>query len=75
VSDRELMRSLDATDASITAGALAVSALVTVEPQESLDSVVRLMAAYDTTHVIVVENDYPVGIVSALDVARAAGGA
>lgn len=75
VSDRDLMRALDATDASITAGSLAVSALVTIEPDESLDSAVRLMAAYDTTHVIVVDNDYPVGIVSALDVARAAGGA
>jgi len=69
------MRALDATDASITAGALAVSALVTVEPQKSPDSAVRLMAACDTAHVIVVENHYPVGIVSALNVARAAGGA
>jgi CBS domain-containing protein len=45
-----------------------------VEPQETLDRAVQLMAAYDVTHVIVVENDYPVGIVSTLDVARAVGG-
>lgn len=74
VSDRDLMRALDASDTSVTAGALAVTAMLTVEPQETLDRAVQLMAAYDVTHVIVVENDYPVGIVSTLDVARAVGG-
>lgn len=74
VNDRDLMRALDATNTSVNAGALAVSALVTIEPQEPLQNAVRLMAAYDVAHVVVTENDYPVGIVSALDVARAAGG-
>jgi CBS domain-containing protein len=74
VSDRDLVRALDASDVTVTAGALAVSAMLTVEPQEALDRVVQLMASYDVTHVIVAEHDYPVGIVSALDIARAAGG-
>jgi CBS domain-containing protein len=33
------------------------------------------MAEHKVTHVVVVEDDYPVGVVSALDVAGAAGGA
>ena len=40
----------------------------------ALAAAVRIMASYDVTHVLVVEDDYPVGIVSALDVARATGG-
>jgi CBS domain-containing protein len=75
VSDRDLMRALDATDAGVTAAALAGTAIPTVDPQESLDRVVQMMVSHDVTHIIVVENDYPVGIVSALDVARAVGGA
>jgi len=74
VSDRDLMRALDASDTGVTAGALAVTAMITVDLLEPLDRAVQLMAAYDVTHVIVVEKGYPVGIVSALDVARAAAG-
>jgi CBS domain-containing protein len=74
VSDRDLVRALDTTDAGVTAGALAVTALLTVEPDETLDRAIRLMTSYDVTHVVVVEHGYPVGIVSALDVARAASG-
>ena len=74
ISDHDLMRALDATGDSVTAAALAVTAMITVEPRESLDRVVQLMASYDVTHVLVVEDGAPVGIVSSQDVARAAGG-
>jgi CBS domain-containing protein len=74
INDRDLMRALDAGDRGWTADALAVTGLVTVDRLEPLDRVVQVMAAYDVTHVLVVENAYPVGIVSALDVASAAGG-
>jgi CBS domain-containing protein len=73
ISDRDVMRALDAGDGGATAGSLAVTGLVTVDRQEPLDRAIQLMASYDTTHVLVVERDYPVGIVSALDVAGAAG--
>jgi CBS domain-containing protein len=73
VSDRDLIRALDATDRSITAGTLAVPALMSVTPDEPLDHAVRIMASFDVAHVLVLEDGYPVGIVSALDVARAAG--
>ena len=72
VSDRELIRALDSPDVGTTAGMLAVTALPTVEPAENLDRAVELMASHDVTHVIVTDNDYPIGILSALDVARAA---
>jgi CBS domain-containing protein len=74
VSDRDLMRALDAPEAGVTAAELAATAMPTVEPRETLDRAVQLMVSHDVTHIIVVENDYPVGIVSALDVARTAGG-
>ncbi len=72
VSDRELIRALDSPDAGTTAGMLAVTARPTVEPAENLDRAVALMASHDVTHLIVTDNDYPIGILSALDVARAA---
>ena len=74
ISDHDLMRALDATGESVTAAGLAVTAMITVEPQEMLDRAVQPMASYDVTHVLVVEDGAPVGIVSSLDVARAAGG-
>jgi CBS domain-containing protein len=74
VSDRDLVRALDTTDAGVTAGALAVTALLTVEPDETLDQAIRLMASHDVTHIVVVEHAFPVGIVSTIDVARAASG-
>lgn len=74
ISDSDLMRALDATGESVTAGVLAGTPPVTVDVQEPLTRVVQLMCEHEVTHLLVVENDYPVGIVSALDVARAAGG-
>lgn len=74
ISDHDLIRALDATGETVTAAALAVTAMITVEPGEPLDRAVQLMASYDVTHVLVVEDGAPVGILSSLDVARAAGG-
>jgi CBS domain-containing protein len=74
ISDRDLLRALDAGAERVTASALAVTAMITVEPEEPLDRAVQLMASYDVSHVLVVEDGAPVGIVSALDVARVAGG-
>jgi CBS domain-containing protein len=75
INDRDLMRALDAGDGGVTAARLAMPAEPTVDVAESLDRVVQLMAEYDVSHVLVLEKGYPIGIVSALDVARAAGGA
>jgi CBS domain-containing protein len=72
VSDQELIAALDQPDAGTTAAMLAVTARPTVERAERLDRAVALMASHHVTHLIVTENDYPIGVLSALDVARAA---
>ena len=74
ISDHDLMRALDATGESVTAAGLAVTAMISGDPPEMLARAVQLMASYDVTHVLVVEDGAPVGMVSSLDVARAAGG-
>jgi CBS domain-containing protein len=73
INDRDLMRALDTGDGGLTAGELAVPAQPTIDVYEPLDRAIQLMASYDVAHVIVVEKGYPIGIVSAMDVAAAAG--
>jgi CBS domain-containing protein len=75
ISDRDLLRALDAGDGGVTAAQLAMPADPTIEVAETLDRAIQLMADYDVSHILVVEKGYPVGMISALDVARAAGGA
>jgi CBS domain-containing protein len=72
VSDRDLLRALAASDPSVTAGAIATTEPVTVERHEPLERAVQLMDIRGVNHVIVVDDGRPVGIVSTLDVARAA---
>jgi CBS domain-containing protein len=71
LTDRDLMRALD-SDTSVTAGPIAATEIVTVEPAESLDRAVQLMNEHEVTHLVVVEKDFPVGVISSLDIARAA---
>lgn len=72
LTDRDLIRALDSDDASITAGPIAATEIVTVEPSESLGRVVQLMNEHEITHLVVVEKGFPVGVISSLDIARAA---
>ena len=74
LNDRDVMRAIDAGDGSVTAGKLAMPAEPTVDVEEPLDRAIQLMASYDVSHVIVLDKGYPIGIVSALDVAAAAAG-
>jgi predicted transcriptional regulator len=73
VTASDIIRALDAGDWGVTARELVTAEFVTVAPTDGLDHVVRLMAEHEVSHVLVVEHESPVGIVSALDVARAAG--
>jgi CBS domain-containing protein len=75
INDRDLMRALDAGDGGVTAAQLALPAEPTVDAAEPLSRAIQLMASYDVSHLLVVEKGYPVGMISGLDVARAAGGA
>ena len=76
VSALDLMVAMDPAAAATTAGEVAGTEIVTVSPREPLGLAAQLMAEHQTTHVVVVspETGRPVGMVSALDVARAAGG-
>jgi CBS domain-containing protein len=67
VSDMDLLSGARAGIDELTAGDIAVSEPVTVEPSLPLDDAVRLMAEHDTAHLIVADRGRPVGILSTLD--------
>jgi CBS domain-containing protein len=71
VSDMDLLRGARAAIDDLTAGDIAASEPVTVEPSLLLDEAVRLMAEHDTAHLIVAERGRPIGILSTLDIAGA----
>jgi CBS domain-containing protein len=69
VSDMDLLRGAHADIDELTAGEIAVTEPVTVEPSLPLDEAVRLMAEHDTAHLIVADRGRPIGILSTLDLA------
>jgi CBS domain-containing protein len=70
VSDLDLMKALAAGRTGVTAGELAVTEIVTVEPSELIGEVARLMAEQESSHLVVAEGGRPVGVISSLDVAQ-----
>ena len=71
LSDLDLVRGLGSA-VQLVAGNLAALDVVTVAPQDELRHAAQLMAEHDVAHLIVVEDGTPVGVLSTLDVARAA---
>lgn len=71
VSDVDLMRGLG-SPVALTAGNLAVLDIVTVTPGDDLQEAARLMGEHDVAHLIVMADGRPAGVLSTLDVARAA---
>ena len=73
LSDLDLMAAL-AADGEATAAALAATPTITIESGEPLSQAARIMAENQAAHLVVVEpgSDRPVGVISTLDVARAA---
>ena len=69
VSDMDLLRAARAGDESPTAGEMATTEPVTVEPSASLDEAARLMEEHDVSHLVVVDRSRPIGVLSTLDVA------
>jgi CBS domain-containing protein len=57
----------------LTAGDVAATDMVVVQPDDTIEHAAQLMAEHDTAHLIVAspESGQPVGIVSSLDIARA----
>ena len=76
VSDLDLMRGLRPGLEDTTAGMLAATDIVSVEPDDTLEHAAQLMAEHDTAHLVVASptTGRPVGMLSTLDVARAAAG-
>jgi CBS domain-containing protein len=73
VSDLDLMRAFLPGLEGATAGELAATDIVFVEPTDSLEHAAQLMAEHDNAHLVVASpaTGRPVGMLSTLDVARA----
>ena len=75
VSDLDLVaagsvRSLDEQ----TAGAAAATPALTISPEDALPRATQLMVEHALTHLVVVDDGRPVGVISTLDVAAAFAG-
>ena len=72
VSDLDLMAALRPEIAGATAGQLAATDVLIVDPGDSLEHAAQLMAEHQTTHAVVVDpvTGRPIGILSTLDIAR-----
>ena len=71
VSDIDLMRGIGST-VRLDAGNLAALEVVLVSPDDSLERAAQLMAEHEVAHLVVVAGDRPIGVISTLDIARAA---
>ncbi|HEX5621173.1 MAG TPA: CBS domain-containing protein [Solirubrobacteraceae bacterium] len=72
VSDLDLMAALRPELSGATAGQLAATDSLVVDPADSLEHVAQLMSEHQTAHAVVVDpvTSRPIGILSTLDVAR-----
>jgi CBS domain-containing protein len=69
VSDIDVLRAADAGGLEEAAGSIAATDFLTVGPRETLSDAVRLMAAHEVTHLVVRDDERPIGVLSTLDVA------
>jgi CBS domain-containing protein len=69
VCDTDLMRAARDGIEGLTAGEIAATEPVTVEPSLALTEAMRLMDERDSTHLIVADRGRPIGMLSTLDVA------
>jgi CBS domain-containing protein len=74
VETDDLVRALATPGAGPLAGDLATPPATTVAPSDTVAEALALMVSSGASHLIVEERGYPVGVLSALDIARAAGG-
>jgi CBS domain-containing protein len=71
ISELDLVGGACLADPTLPAGRVAGTPPVTIGREESLERAAFLMADYQVTHILVVEDGRAAGILSALDVARA----
>src|ERR1044072_5566739 len=71
-SDLDLMAALRPELSGATAGQLAATDSLAVDPADSLEHAAQLMTEHQTTHAVVVDpvTRRPIGILSTLDIAR-----
>jgi CBS domain-containing protein len=74
VEAQDLVRALASAGGGRTAGDLATAPAATVAADESVSTALTAMVGAGVTHLVVEERGHPTGVISALDVARAAGG-
>ena len=77
VTDADLVRAaLDGELEGVTAGQIAASPRLVSGTTDTLDHAMQLMVEHEVSHLVVVERHgrRPIGVVSTLDVARAAAG-
>lgn len=58
----------------LSAGEAAGTEMLTVRPGEDLEAAARTMVEHEITHLVVVEQGKPIGVVSSLDIAAAVSG-
>ena len=71
ISDMDLVRAAQLGIEGQTAEDVARSEPITVDPSTLLATATRLMDVHGTSHLIVVNNGAPVGVLSSLDIAGA----
>jgi CBS domain-containing protein len=71
VTDTDLMRALAAQESGTRAGEIATTEPATVDAGDDLQKATQIMAEQDCSHLIVTSAGRPVGVISALDIARA----
>jgi len=71
VSDLDLVRAAIAGDSLTTAGHIAATPALCVQPQDDLVVVATMLADNDCSHAVVVDGERPVGVISTLDIASA----
>ena len=69
ISDMDLMRAATTGIDELTAGDIALTEPITVDPSTALTEAVQLMTEHDLTHLIVVDGGRPTGVLSTLDIA------
>ena len=74
VDTQDLVRALAGDEAGPRAGDVASAPAATVSPGDTVAQALALMVSSGASHLIVEERGYPVGVLSALDIARVAGG-
>jgi CBS domain-containing protein len=72
LSDVELMRAVSEGRLESQAGSVAATEIVTVAPEDDVQSAAQLMSEHECSHLVVVDPDggRPVGVISSLDVVR-----